>query len=322
MHRKFIQKSLSDPFLTPKRRNKEKDFLERIDELLKWAEIEDGLSALYSKARGRPSYPPLMLFKALLLASWHGGLSDYELEDAITDRFSFRQFLGLSMSDDVPDHSTFSRFRTLLVESKYDVILFSEINRQLDSFGFILRKGTMIDASIVQAAVNPPSYANGTVNPKDPDASWTTKNNKSTFGYKAHIGVDQDSGIVRTLDFTSASIHDSLPFIGLIVGDETTVYADKAYDSTNHRIELKRVNICDGIMRRGKRNNPLSLSEINRNKELSKIRNSVERCFARLKVNYGWRRVRYIGLKRNYTHLRLMFMAHNISRALAIAEGA
>jgi len=197
--------------------------------------------------------------------------------------------------------------------------LFAEITRQLDARGMVIRKGTLIDATIVQAAVKPPSGKEGTVSERDPEAGWTKKNGKSRFGYKAHIGVDEGSGIIRDAILTSADLHDSLVGSSLVQGDEEAIYADKAYDSQKFRDALAEAGIKDGVMHKARRNTPLKAWQRWLNKALSPIRSGVERGFATMKRYYGYRRVRYIGLARNRCHLNLMCAAINLRRALVLA---
>jgi hypothetical protein len=121
--------------------------------------------------------------KLLLLQQWYG-LSDPGLEEAVDDRLSFRRFAGLPLDESVPDHSTIWRFRQELAAHGLAEALFEEINRQLDARGLIVRQGTLIDATLLQASVKPPSVKEGTVSERDAEAGWTKKNGKSHFGYK------------------------------------------------------------------------------------------------------------------------------------------
>ena len=116
--------------------------------------------------------------KLLLLQQWYG-LSDPGLEEAVDDRLSFRRFAGLPLDESVPDHSTIWRFRQELAAHGLAEALFEEINRQLDARGLIVRQGTLIDATLLQASVKPPSVKEGTVSEHDAEAGWTKKNGKS-----------------------------------------------------------------------------------------------------------------------------------------------
>ena len=83
------------------------------------------------------------------------------------------------------------------------------LNRQLDARGLIVKRGTLVDATIIAAAVKPPSFEEGVVSERDFDASFTVKNGETSFGYKAHLAVDEESGLVRQAEMTSADLHDS-----------------------------------------------------------------------------------------------------------------
>ncbi len=199
-----------------------------IAKLLDWRAIERQLGGVYAAGEGRPAYRPLLMLKALLLQQWYQ-LSDPALEDALLDRFSFRSFVGLGLKQRVPDHSTISRFRAQLSRGGLGERLMAEVNRQLSAQGLILKQGTIIDATVVRAAVNPPSGPKGTVAPgtkapQDPDAEWSTRKDGSVrhyyFGYKAHVAVDGGSGLVRKAILTGAKTNETVVADDLICGDE------------------------------------------------------------------------------------------------------
>jgi IS5 family transposase len=144
--RKLGQLSLADGLVGVVKGN---DRLQRLSGLVDWGALDRELDEVYASRRGRPGYPPLCLFKCLLLQQWYR-LSDPELEEALADRLSFRRFTGLSLSDPVPDHSTISRFRAVLAERGLGEELFSALRRQLNAQGFLVKAGTMIDATVVQ----------------------------------------------------------------------------------------------------------------------------------------------------------------------------
>lgn len=159
--------------------------LDKLSRSVDWKPFEATLNRIYSSTTGRPSYPLLLLLKSLLLQAWYS-LSDYELEAALDDRFSFRRFVGLSAADQAPDHSTFCRFREQLVQHGMQDQLFKELDRQLESKGLIVKKGTLIDATVIEAAPKKPDQnPDGTAgkSPVDPEANWTKKGGKFHFGY-------------------------------------------------------------------------------------------------------------------------------------------
>lgn len=291
--------------------------LERIDSLVKWYRFEKLLSKLHAAPVGRPSYPPLAMFKALLLQQWYG-LSDAELEEALVDRLSFRRFLGLGFEAAAPDHTTLCRFRNDVAAAGLSERLFAEMGRQLDRLGLVLRHGTLIDATLVEAAVNPSGSAEA---PSDPDAAFAKREGQSgsTFGFKAHVAVDQGSGLVRAAQLTPANVSETVMADGLVQGDERAVYADAAYDTKARRAALRSRGIKDRIQHRPNKHHPvLPRWKKKRNELIGRIRGRVETVFAVLKRSYGYRRVRYLGLAKNQSHLYMLCIALNLRRAIVL----
>jgi IS5 family transposase len=282
-----------------------------------WAGFERLLGEVYAAPVGRPSYGPLVLLRCTLLQQWYG-LSDPGLEEALSDRLSFRRFVGLALADPVPDHSTLSRFRGELVRRGLDAALLAELNRQLDAKGLMVKSGTLIDASLVAADSRRPRRGEPKEARSDRDASWTAMKDEPFFGYKAHVAVDRGSGLVRQAVLTPANVSDKVPFLGLVQGDEGAVYADKGYEGWWYRAELARRGIADGIMRSGAHHVRLTATDQARNRALGRIRAPVERAFAILKRWYGYRRVRYRSLVRNGLQLQLLALAMNLRRALML----
>lgn len=293
--------------------------LERITALIEWAPLERLLAPLHQAQTGRPPYASLSLFKGLLLQQWYG-LSDPGLEEALCDRASFRFFCGFSLSDAVPDETTFCRFRGALAGAGLAETLFAEINRQLAAKGFIVKRGTLLDATLVQAAVRPPTPEEGHAAARDPEAAWTVRENprKTTYGYKAHVAADQGSGLIRKALLTPANIHDSIPADDLVQGDEAAVYADRGYDKAARRADLRARGIKDRIMHKAPPGRPLSSHRRRRNRLIARIRAAVEGIFGTWKRGYGFVRVRYRGLLRNHAHLQLLAIAFNLRRAIAL----
>lgn len=292
--------------------------LERIDQLIDWRAIQELLAPLRSAPTGRPGYQPLAMLKAMLLQQWYG-LSDPALEEALADRLSFRRFLGLSLQDETPDHTTLWRFREDLVRLALAEQVFAAIARQFDDKGLVLRHGTLIDATLIPAAVRPSGSA---ARPSDPDAAFARRAGEpgSTFGFKAHVAVDQGSGLVRAAVLTPANVNETSIADALVQGDERAVYADMAYDSKARRGALKRRGIKDRIMHRPNKHHPVLAPRLaRRNRLIARIRGRVETLFAVAKWHYGWNRARYRGLRRNQGHLHLLCTAINLRRAIAIA---
>jgi IS5 family transposase len=237
--------------------------------------------------------------KIVLLQQWYG-LSDPGAEEAVRDRLSFRRFCGLPLDEETPDHSS----------------------RQLDARGLVVKRGTLVDATIISAGVKRPAFEDGQVNPRDPDASFTVKKGETHFGYKAHLAVDEESGVVRQAEMSSADLHDSQRGEALIQGDEKAYYADKAYDSRALRAKLAEMGIEDRIAYKARRNKPLVNWQAWFNKTASTVRVGVERANATMKNWYGMARVRYRGLARNHCHLQFVAMAMNMKRARVLLAAA
>ena len=308
------QRHFTDSWLES--RVSDQGFLMKVDSVMDWPVFDALLSELYPP-HGRPGHPPLLLFKMTLLQQWFG-LSDPGVEAACRDRISFHRFLGLSLGDAIPDETTRVRFRQRLNgrDGMMDT-LFQELDKQLADRGMLIKRGTLIDASILPAARRPPAKKGRDT--ADPEARWTTKNGKATHGYKLHVAVDRGSDMVRALAVTPANVHDSQVCDELIQGDEAMVLADKAYHSQARAASLESRGILNGILRRGKRNRPLDELDQQINAVLSKLRAAVERVFADWKTHRNLRRVRYVGLKKNRTHLMFMAMAHNMRCMVRVA---
>lgn len=296
--------------------------LERIASLLDWGRIEALVADVRPGEAGRPPYRPLVMVRALLLQQWYG-LSDPGLEEALSDRVSFRRFCGLGLDEPTPDETTLCRFRNALKDVGRGEALFAEVARQLDEAGFTVKAGTLIDASLVASAVRAPpdgSTPKGTESRSahDPDANWTRhgKNRHLFFGYKLHIGVDQGSGLIRSRKVTPAKVYESEVADELVLGDEKAVYADKAYEKHSRRAALKGRGIKDRIQhRRSRMQRELPHWQSVRNKLIGRVRSAVERTFSVLKGRYRLARMRYRGLAANALHLDLAAIAYNLDRA-------
>ena len=238
------------------------------------------------------------MVKVLLLQQWYN-LSAPPLEEALSDRLSFRPFVGLSLQDATPDHSTIRRFRTDRGEAR-SAQLFRELGHQLQARGMIVKHGTLLDATLVAAQVRRPSLAEGrgAKSPRDPDADWTytQRGRQSYFGYKVHLGVEVQSGLIRQAVFTAAKVYESEVADRLVSGDERAVYADRAYESQRRHHWLKARGIKDRVMHRAhKHQREVPHWQQRRNALIDPVCKTVEKVFGTLKRSYGYRRVRYGG---------------------------
>jgi transposase, IS5 family len=328
------QMSLAEAFLDPRMGLRGK--LKALAEVIDWAPLAGLASRVRPGEEGRPPYPALAMLKAMYLASLYN-LSDPGLEEALIDRVSFRLFCGFSLEQKTPDETTLLRFRHDCVVAGVLEGAFAEVNRQLEAKGLMVKKGTLMDATIIAAASarpprerqNPAAPEAGTAAPAEasappvagePGASFTRKGGKSYFGYRLHIGADEGSGLVRRLALTPAHVNESCVADALICGDETAVYADKGYESKVRRAALKARGIKDRIMHRSHKNQKaLPRWQARRNALIARRRAPVERVFAGLKRLYGRTRMRYCAFRHNLADMVRAMTAYNLCRAVSLA---
>ena len=292
--------------------------LDRLSGLAKWYRFEKLIGHL-------PDEPDPVVqgircwfsFRALLLQSLYG-LSDRELEEALGDRLSFKRFVGLSLEDAAPDHTVLNRFRNPLVEQGLLEKLFAELDRPLENAGVILKRGTMLDATLIQAVSAPPKEDRPS---NDPDARFTKRQGKSgsTFGYKAHMGVDEGSGLIRAVLTTPANINDTTPADNLIRGDEAVVSADAAYDTHARTAESRRQEAPHRPSSQQASSGTATPRLKRYNLLIARRRAQVESTFATLKRRMRLTCIRYVGLIKASAQVLLASIAFNMRRWATIA---
>lgn len=291
--------------------------LNRLDGLARWYRFETLLAGLRDSGPGRGAWPVLVMFKALLVGALYG-LSERELEEALLDRLSFRRFVGLSLEEAVPDHSSLNRFRNLLVSRGLLDKLFGELDRQMEQAGVVLKRGTMLDATVIEAVSRPP---NGERASLDADAGFAKRQGRagSVFGYKAHVGVDAGSGLIRSVLTTPANVNDTTPADRLIRGDEPVVWGDAAYHTHARAAALKARGIKPRLARRANKHHrelPPRLKRYNR--LIARRRAAVETTFATLKRRMKLTVIRYRGLVKASAQITLCAIAFNLRRWAAL----
>lgn len=312
------QMSLAEALLDPRMGLRGK--LKALSEVIDWVP----LGALASQVRpgevGRKPYDALAMVKALYLASLYD-LSDPALEEALIDRVSFRLFCGFALDEATPDETTLCRFRQACAAAGVLEAAFAEVNRQLDAKKLIVRKGTLLDATIVAAATRRPPLQAGSKPEleREPGASFTRKGGQSYFGYRVHVGADAGSGLVRRLALTPAHINESSVADALICGDEQAVYADKAYENKQRRAALKALGIKDRIMHRSHKNQAaLPHWQQRRNRLIAPRRARIEAIFGSFKRLYGRARMRYCNFRNNLADMHRLATIYNLRRAITL----
>ena len=303
--------------------------LDDVHNIINWTEIEQTLCNLYSSVRGAPRYPPLMMFKMLILQAWYN-LSDEALEKQRARDLMFRCFIDLSLSESVPDHSSIWRFRQLLNTEKLFEPLLEQINTHLEQNSIIVSLGSIniIDATVMKAKQSRKHKGKDGNNTQDKDAHYNVKiaadgKRKTTYGFKMHANTDED-GFVKQMTFTSGNVHDAQEFDKLLNINHSKdklktcgeVDADSAYANKTNDTKLGKQN--NKVLHRAYRNKPLTKQQKQDNKQRSSIRSVVERTFGLLKLHHGLAKARYLDLERNKTRAQLIVMSHHLKTGMNI----
>jgi IS5 family transposase len=297
--------------------------LAKISEMVNWSELATIVSVLDKTQTGKGGRPPIdfeVKLKMLFL-QYTFNLSDEELEDQLIDRLSFQQFIGLGYDEEIPDFTTIWHFKEGLVKLELMDKIFVAIVSQIEKHGLILKKGTMVDAMIIESSNRPLSNKRREELAKKPskqidtDAKSTIKNGKKYFGYKGHVGVDAQSKLIRKRTFTAANRHDSQELENVVSGDEKSIWADKAYPNKEAKQKARAKGIYYGILDKATRGKKLSTKQQKRNRQKSKVRASVEHVFGFMKKKL---KVIEVGAKsklRNALRFDMWCIIYNINRA-------
>ena len=303
-----------------KRKTRREKFLERMDGLIPWEELEERIRPFYPKAgRGRRPYELSTMLRIHCVQLFYN-LSDPGMEDMLYEVESVRRFVGLRLSGPLPEETTILNFRHLLDKHELGTGLLEEINRHLESHGLRLQEGTIVDASIIAA----PSSTKNRSKERDPEMRQTKKGNEWHFGMKLHIGVDSETGVVHSVSTTPANVHDVTETPRLLHGGETQVWGDAGYQGVDKRPENRDLEVeWQVAMRPGQRRRlePGS-DEAVREKRKASVRAKVEHPFLYVKRRFGYAKVRYRGLAKNTQRLALLLGFANLMRAeqyLAVA---
>ena len=284
-------------------------FLAEMDQVIPWASILLLIEPHYPKAgNGTQPMPMERMLRIYFMQQWFN-LSDPAMEDALYDSESMRRFAGVELIDDaVPDESTILRFRHLLERHQLTQKLFELIRGLLEQKRLLLKSGTIVDATIIDA---PPSTKNEAKS-RDPEMKQGKKNGREWhFGMKVHVGTDLN-GLVHTLVTTHAATSDFSQLPKLLHGAERELYGDQAYWSELHRIAAKDHGVRYRVNRRPNPGRPLTEHQRNLNRLRSATRARGEHAFNVVKRLWGFRKVRYRGLAKNTARLFAAFALANL----------
>jgi IS5 family transposase len=296
------------------------NFLEQINRIVPWDEWKEIIKPHYFKGeRGNKPYDLELMLRIHLLQNLYN-LSDMAVMNEIIDSRAFSLFCGIDSSNQVPDGDTIGRFRTLLTAHGLQKAFFENVTDLLSAKDQILVKGTIVDSTIIAA---PPSTKNRE-RKRDPEAGHTRKGARLYFGYKAHTGVDSETGLAHTLIVTAANEHDVTVTSRLLTGEEEYIYGDSGYigaekreDAVTHNETGKKIKYRINrrpSQRRHKSNR--SQGQIKRReREKSSIRAKIEHLFGVVKVLFGYQKTRYKGLRKQESKLNMMFALANLYMA-------
>ncbi|TAL56320.1 MAG: IS5 family transposase [Bacteroidetes bacterium] len=340
--KKQKQKGMFDEEFRLEKLSKQSDPLEKLQMHIDFEFFRKPLEKCFNEdvdrsLGGRPAYDYVLMLKVLILQRYYN-LSDDKTEYAILDRLSFMRFLGLTLSDGVPDAKTIWNFKNILTQKDMIRKLFEMLDKQLDKDGIILHEGKMVDASIVEVprqrntreenkkikeGVLPKAWKNDPdkLRQKDVDAAWLKKNGEDYFGYKNHVKADTETKLITNYSVTSASVHDSQELEELIEKKEDKnqpLYADSAYRSEAIESMLERKKIESQVHEKGYRNQPLTKRQQQRNRKKSKTRARVEHIFGFMTNSMNNMFIHSRGLAKASTAIGLMNITYNLFRLVQL----
>jgi len=316
------QPSFTDIEYSNRRRvSRRERFLETMDSTIPWARWVGLIEPhYYSSTRGRRPKPIETMLRMYLLQVWFS-LSDEGVEEAIYDSYAMRRFMGLDFAvEQVPDATTLLHFRHLLEKHELGEKLFASQNEIFDEQGWIMRGGTIVDATIIAA----PSSTKNASGARDPEMRQTKKGNQWYFGMKAHTGVDAGTGYVHSMTVTAASVHDLDEITDLIRDDDEVVYTDAGYQGVEKRPEVAEDEHLAGVefrvaARKGKLQ-AMAVPDRAAESRKASVRAKVEHPYLIIKRDFRFTKTRYRGLAKNQNHLHVLFASANwLMRARAVA---
>lgn len=288
-------------------------FLDEMERVVPWQRLCELIAPHYPKAKaagGRPPLPLERMFRIYCLQQWYS-LSDPAAEEALYDSLALRRFaLVHTDADVIPDETSILNFRRLLEKHDLTAQLFAAINTHLAERGLIVGKGTIVDATIINA----PSSTKNEKKQRDPEMHQTQKGKQWYFGMKVHTGTDADSGLVHTVQGTAANVADVNVMGELLHGMEQSTFGDSAYHSKEAKEQAEACGIAFNVNQRGSRNRPLSRAQRRRNRRLSRVRAVVEHPFLVVKRLWGHAKVRYRGIEKNLAQMKMLFGLANLYR--------
>lgn len=284
--------------------------LDDLPGLIDWSPVERAMDGFYASSLGEPAWPPLAMFRAMLLSVRYD-LSDVKLAEALDDRASFRRFCGFSATERTPERTAFVRFRRAPAAGNLDAVLFDAVTDQLRAKAVRVKTGTIVDATIVASAGQ-----------GDDDARWVKhKGRAAVHGFKAHVGADADTALVERIAVTPANVNNGRAGPGALPEDPGEVFADSACrgDHFGSAVRAKggvpRI-VATGMWVREGEDIRAKLRALNG--PIHHVRGRIEKIFGTWKRSYGLRRMRWRGLAKAAIQIHVTAIACNLRRCLTI----
>jgi IS5 family transposase len=282
------------------RKTKRERFLEEMEQVVPWAELQGLVEPHYPKGEnGRPPVGLSIMLQVYFLLQWFN-LSDPGAEDALYESPVLRHFVGIDLGRaPVPDESTILGFRHLLEKHELGGAILNAVNQYLESRGIGISTGTIVDATIIHA----PSSTKNRSGERDREMHQTRKGKQWYFGLKAHIGVDSKQGHVHSVCTSAASVADKHMLPDLLHGEERKVWGDGGYRGQGEAIRQAAPRAQDMTSRRVQFKNFVDELQKSKNRVKARVRAKVEHPFRILKRIFGFEKVRYRGTKKNHHRL-------------------
>jgi transposase, IS5 family len=291
------------------RKSRRELFLDEMNRVVPWAELEGLVKPHYAKAgNGRRPVGLSIMLRTYFVQQWFN-LSDPGVEEALYDSPALRRFVGVDLGRAAaPDESSVCRFRHLLEKHELGGEILDTVNLHLEGKGIRITTGTIVDATIIHA----PSSTKNQKQERDPEMHQTRKGKQWYFGLKAHIGVDSKQGVVHSVCTSAANVADKHMLPDLLHGEERKVWGDGAYQGQAEAIHQAAPHAQDMTCRRTKFKNYVDEEARRKNTTKSRVRAKVEHPFRILKRIFGFDKVRYQGIKKNHNRLCACFALVNL----------
>ena len=298
-------------------RTNKREFLDKLEGIIPWEEFTRIIKPSYYKGEvGNKPYPLELMLRIFILQNVYN-LADMAVMNEVIDSRAFSDFCGVNSPDEVPNGDTIGRFRNILTENGLQEKIFARVVEILTERKLILKKGTIVDSTFIES----PSSTKNKEKKRDPEARSGKKGNTWHFGYKAHIGVDEEKGLVHTIKATPANEHDVTVMSELLHGEEERAYGDSGYTGAKKRPEAIKKNKDGKNIKYIINRRPSSIKKLSKSGQYaakkkehqkSSVRCKVEHVFAVVKNIFRYRKTRYRGLRKQTAKLNIMFALANL----------